>query len=65
MAAHRQPRDLPVNTGPGCCPGCQTVPGREHGFACPDAPRQRGLADYARRLHIRIRPSDNPHGGTR
>lgn len=27
--------DRPVHTGPGCCTGCQAVPGAEHGFACP------------------------------
>lgn len=33
--------------------------------ACTGEHRLAVLADYARRLHIRIRPSDNTPGGTR
>ena len=39
---HRQPTQ-PVNTSGDYCGLCWTPPGREHGLACPAAPRP-GLA---------------------
>ncbi|NYT96300.1 hypothetical protein [Salinispora sp. H7-4] len=26
---------MSAHSGPGVCPGCLTVPGRDHGVACP------------------------------
>lgn len=36
---------MSAHSGPGVCPGCLTVPGREHGVACPALEGPRHAAD--------------------
>lgn len=40
MARHQQ-----THSGPGLYPGCLTVPGRDHGLACPAVEGARHAAD--------------------